>query len=157
MITISGHIISTSQEGKKTRVIYSLIGDGKIYETNCDDITGLAPEYVNQRAYFLEQKVNQPDAYQTMQFLFDSNIGSGTYDAVRVALKDLGGQYVTLGSSLQLNVTYPTQVNPEDVEGEMRKRVDAIQGSGTFDAVKNVLKAVGFDKTVIDRRSEIIL
>lgn len=158
MITVLPQILSTSQEQGKTRVIYSLVAsDGQVFGPYCDDINGSAEDHANLRASGLEQSLNVPDAYQTMQYLFDTNIGPGTYDAVRSALKDLGGQYITLGDNLKLNVTYPNQINPEDVEASLRARVDAQMGEGTLDAVKSLLRAVGFNKTTIERKSEIIL
>lgn len=97
-----------------------------------------------------------PDYYAAMQAALDGNVGPGTYDSVRRALKDLDAQAVSFGD-VQMNVTYPEKTDPDDVEAALRERVDSELGEGKFLAVKGVLKAMGFESVTLERKSNLTL
>lgn len=145
-------LISSLSEGDKTRITYRFISGDKVYGPFVAD----RPSDENHEAFIATQAPPSPvDYYAVMQSALDS-IAPGTYDAVRKALRDLHSEQVKLGP-IAMNVTYPSQTNPENVETELRSRVDAEKGEGVFDAVKATLKAMGFDGVTIERRSELSL
>jgi hypothetical protein len=104
-----------------------------------------------------ESMLNPPNYYEILQNALNSNVAPGTYDAVRRALRDTGTESVELGPAGQLNVTYPELTNPEDIESELRERVDAEIGAGTLDGVKAVLGAMGIETVTLQRKSELTI
>ena len=149
---MTAEILSVTTEGAAHRVIFRFV-DGQ---------TVLGPFVENRPADEDHQAwVNaripqpQPDYYAVMQAALDS-IAPGTYDAVRSALKDVDAESVNLGP-VALSVTFPNQIDPDDVEAALRARVDSEQGAGVFDQVKATLRAMGFDSVTLERKSNLLL
>lgn len=109
-----------------------------------------------QAQALLEAEKNKPDYYKMMEQVLDSNIAPGTYEAVRKALKDMGGEKVVLGD-IQMDVTYDKLTKPENVEDELKKRIEKDLGPGSFTGIKTVLKMMGFEDIKILRKSNINL
>lgn len=150
-------IHSVTTERGKQRVVFSH-HEGRVFGPCVGHVPlgGSVEDYVAEREAELLARLSAPDAYQQMQAALDGNVGPGTYDALRKALKDIGGELVELGGT-QLNVTYPTVTNPEDVEAELRSRVDAEIGARALDGVKAVLRGMGLTNAVIRRQSNLVL
>jgi len=103
----------------------------------------------------LEQKYQEsiapkPDYYAIMQYVLDTNIAPGTYDVVRTALKEIGGETVKLGQDISLNISAQAS-EPEDVDLLLRERVEQRLGPGSYDGVKAVLKALNINAVEINR------
>jgi hypothetical protein len=154
---MTAEILSTQTNRGKTQVIYRFINNaGEIlgpyveHRPNGEDYTAWV-EFI--------KPAEKVDMYATMQAVLDGNIGIGTYDVLRRALKDIGGQMVELNgtSVIEMNVTYPTTTLPEDVELQIKQRVDGEKGVGTLDAIKSVLRSMGLSSATIQRKSNLTL
>ena len=99
---------------------------------------------------YQESIAPQPDYYAIMQQVLDGNIAPGTYDVVRTALKDMGGEMVKLGDSISLNISAQAS-EPEDIDLMLRTRIEDRLGPGSYDGVRAVLKALNINTVEIAR------
>lgn len=154
-------IHSQREESGKRRVVFSHAHEGRTWGPFVEDrpLVEDATAFLSQRQASVEAELNAPDPYVMMQQVLDSQIGDGTYDALRRALKDIGGELVELSgaSVVQMSVTYPTATLPENVELALRSRVDGEKGAGTLDSIKAVLRGMGMSSVKIQRKSEVTL
>lgn len=150
---MTAQILSIQNEGAKHRVTFCFVDGERVEGPFMED----RPAEEEPQA-FVDARIPQPapDYYALMEGALDGNIGAGTYDAVRRALKDVDAESVNLGS-VQMTVTYPEQTSPDDVEAALRSRVDGELGAGKFEAVKSVLRAMGFEAVTLQRKSELSL
>ena len=149
---------SSSIEGAARRLVFSFAHEGRTWGPLVEDrpIAEDAEAFIAERQAALEAELNQPDPYALMQAALDTHVAPGTYDALRRALRDIGGEMVELGP-MQLAVTYPTVTNPEDAEAALRARVDGEIGAGALDGVKAVLRGMGIEAATVKRSSTITL